>query len=243
MKRKIVHIDKEKCNGCGLCVSACHEGAIRMRDGKAELVSDIYCDGLGDCLGECPTGAITIEEREAPAFDPAAVAANRQQCQVSAPGSGCPGLRAFSCQTDEAEEEPPAAPRENTGVPARSRLRQWPVQMHLVPVQAPWWDGTELLLAADCVAVAHPAFHEDLLKGRNVIIACPKLDDTSPYVEKLAAILSGNDIPRLTVARMHVPCCGGIVRIAEAAVARSGKNVPLEILVFDHTGKRVQSAW
>ena len=234
MKRKIVHIDKAKCDGCGLCVSACHEGAIALKDGKAELVSDIYCDGLGDCLGECPTGAITIEERDAPAFDAAAVAAKLGTSAAAAPAAGCPGLRAlsFSSTGSDLSSARPAAP-------SKSHLRQWPVQLHLVPVQAAWWDGADILLAADCVAVAHPAFQEHLVKGRGIAIACPKLDDTSTYVDKLAAILAGNNVKRLTVARMQVPCCGGIVRIAEAALQKSGRAIPLDVIVIDHTGAEV----
>ena len=243
MKRKIVHIDKSKCNGCGLCVSACHEGAIRMRDGKAELVSDMYCDGLGDCLGECPTGAITIEVRDAAAFDADAVAA--KQCSApkppTAPGGGCPGLRAFSFNDDSQSDKAAASAAAEPTAPGH--LRQWPVQLHLVPVQAPWWDGSDILLAADCVAVAHPAFQERWVKGRSVVIACPKLDDTSEYVEKLAAIVSDNDVKRLTVVRMHVPCCNGIVRLAEAALARSGQAIPLDVTVIDHTGKKVETAF
>ncbi|NLF16866.1 MAG: 4Fe-4S binding protein [Lentisphaerae bacterium] len=257
MKRKIVHIDREKCNGCGKCVHACHEGAIQMVDGKAELVSDIYCDGLGDCLSGCPVDAITIEEREAADFDPAAVAQRqRQAASASAPsapapaggcpgsrafafaagggGGGCPGSRAFAFRTAAAAGAAPAAGP--AAAAAASALTQWPVQLRLVPVQAPWWEGADLLLAADCVAIAVPGFHDRLLKGRKVAVLCPKLDATEGYVEKLAAILAGNAIRSLTVARMHVPCCGGIVRLAEEAVQRSGKAIPMAVEVFDHTG-------
>ncbi|MBN2449176.1 MAG: 4Fe-4S binding protein [Lentisphaeria bacterium] len=237
MKRKIIHIDREKCNGCGQCVAACHEGAIRMSGGKAELVSDVYCDGLGACIGECPVGAITIEEREAEAFDAGAVARLAAAIRPGGGnGGGCPGLKAFAFG--------PAAP-----VPAsrgekptfsagseESHLRQWPVQLHLVPVQASWWEGADVLLAADCVAVALPGFQERLVKGRRIALACPKLDDTSGYVDKLAAILAGNDVRSLTVARMQVPCCGGIVHLAQEAIRRSGKDVPMAVLVIDHRG-------
>lgn len=235
MKRQIVRIDREKCNGCGQCVSACHEGAIRMVDGKAELVSDIYCDGLGDCVGDCPTGAITIEQREAVAYDEAAVARRLEALKAKAsapPTGGCPGARAFSFSGRTVSACPAAAP-----APAVSgELTQWPVQLRLVPVNAPWWDGADVLLAADCVAVAVPDFQARLLKGRKVAVMCPKLDDLEGYVEKLAAILAGNDVRSLTVARMHVPCCGGVVRIAQEAVQRSGKAIPVRVQVFDHLG-------
>jgi len=243
MKRNIIHIDRSKRNGCGKCVAACHEGAIRLVDGKAELVSEIYCDGLGACVGDCPTGAITIEEREAAAFDAEAVATRQRQEQApraTPPAGGCPGMRAFSF----AGRAPAACPGASrtaaaAAVPAAaSQLTQWPVQLRLVPVNAPWWDGADILLAADCVAVAVPDFQERLLKGRKVAVMCPKLDDLEGYVEKLAAILAGNDVRSLTVARMHVPCCGGIVRIAQEALQRSGKSIPVTVQVFDHTGVR-----
>jgi ferredoxin len=238
MKRRIITIDREKCNGCGQCVAACHEGAIRMVAGKAELVSDVYCDGLGDCVGECPTGAITIEEREAAAYDEAAVVQRQQEQQSkteapAAPVGGCPGARAFSFSGRVAAACPALAATPASGP---GELTQWPVQLRLVPVNAPWWDGADLLVAADCVAVAVPDFQGRLLKGRKVAVLCPKLDDLSGYVEKLAAILSGNDVRSLTVARMQVPCCGGVVRIAQEAVQRSGKTIPVQVQVFDHTG-------
>jgi ferredoxin len=237
MKRNIVSIDREKCNGCGQCVSACHEGAIRMVEGKAELVSDIYCDGLGACVGDCPTGAITIEQREAAAFDEAAVAQRQARLKAAAaapPAGGCPGSRAFGFGGGTASACPAAAPA--AGPTGPGELRQWPVQLRLVPVNAPWWEGADVLLAADCVAVAVPDFQGRLLKGRRIAVMCPKLDDPSGYVEKLTAILAENDVRSLTVARMHVPCCGGVVRIAEEAVQRSGKAIPVHVQVFDHTG-------
>lgn len=237
MKRRIVHIDRSKCNGCGLCVDACHEGAIQMVDGKAELVSDIYCDGLGDCLGECPTGAITIEERDAEAFDPAAVASRQEANGGGAcPGSGCPGMRAFQQQT--ATGGSPFRADQSTA--PQSRLGHWPVQLSLVPVQAPWWDGSELLLVADCVPVALPAFHSRLVGGRGIALACPKLDDAGAHAEKLAAILAHNRVRRVIVARMSVPCCSGLVRVAEAAVARAGGATPIEVIVVDHNGQVLQ---
>jgi len=222
MKRKVVNIDQEKCNGCGLCVDACHEGAIELVNGKARLVSDVYCDGLGACLGECPQDAIRIEEREAAPFDVEAVKA-RQQHSAKPPPSGCPGMRALSFGADPvAGSATPSAPAAS----APSQLRQWPVQLHLVPVEAPYWAGADLLISADCVAFAYGDFHGDLLRGRRLVIACPKLDDTSAYVDKLARILALNDIRSVTVAHMEVPCCTGLVRIVSAALDQCGKDVP-----------------
>ncbi len=239
MKRKIVNINETLCDGCGLCVSACHEGAIQLVNGKAKLVSDIYCDGLGDCLGECPRGAITIEEREAAAYDDDAVKARlaaMQKAAAPAPapsktcapamhgGGGCPGMRARTIQRPAADSATAPAGK-YTGA---SALTQWPVQLHLVPVAAPYWDGADLLVAADCVAFALGGFHDDLLKGRKLAIACPKLDDTGPYVEKLAQIIGRNNIRSVSVAHMEVPCCYGLIRIVEAALAASGKNLQLK---------------
>ncbi len=257
LKRKIIEIDAEKCDGCGLCVSACHEGAIAMVDGKARLVSDVYCDGLGDCLGECPQGAITMVEREAAPFDAAAVAARLgSQAAVSGgcPGSraqslgpapaavhgGCPGSRVQSFATVPAAARfggpAPCCPSQEVkgvapvvaGAVAQG-VRNWPLQLHLVPVQAPYYAGARLLVAADCVAFACPTFHSTLLAERTVVIACPKLDDTSAYVEKLAAILRFNEVEAVEVAIMEVPCCGGLQRLVREAVARSGKA--LEVVV------------
>jgi hypothetical protein len=216
-------------------VKACHEGAIRLVDGKAELVGEIYCDGLGACVGDCPVGAITIAEREAAAFDAQAVAERQRRPPAPPPGAGCPGLRSFSFGQRPAAAGP-AAPVSTAAAEPPSQLTQWPVQLRLVPVNAPWWDGADLLLAADCVAVAVPDFQERLLKGRKVAVLCPKLDDLEGYVEKLAAILAGNNVRSLTVARLQVPCCGGVVRIAQEALQRAGKSLPLRVRIFDHTG-------
>lgn len=233
MKRKIVKIDQELCNGCGDCVGSCHEGAIQMVDGKAQLVSDVYCDGLGDCLGECPTGAITIEEREAEAFDPAAVARRQRDVSSLSSGGGCPGMRSLSFGSDSDDG---SSVSDAAGSRGPNRLRQWPLQLSLVPVEAPWWDDADVLLIADCVALALGDVQDRLVGGRRLAMACPKLDDTSSYVDKLAAILSANRIRTLTVARMHVPCCSGLVRIAEEAVARSGCDLELNVVVVDHEG-------
>lgn len=243
MKRKIVTIEAEKCNGCGLCIGACAEGAIALRDGKAQLVSDIYCDGLGECLGSCPMGAITVTERDAAAFDPAAVEARLGRSKPdrpptgpaakTSPAGGCPGARAMDMAATGEAATGPAADQN-----ARSALSQWPVQLHLVPERAPYWHEADLLLAADCTAVAYAPFHRELLKNRRLIIACPKLDDTSDYLRKLTAILRENAIRRLTVARMEVPCCSGLARLAEQALAASGKTIPMETVVIGIAGQR-----
>ncbi len=231
MKRKIIEIDRERCNGCGECVSACHEGAIQMVDGKAQLVSDIYCDGLGDCIGECPVDAIRIIEREAQAFDEAAVARRAEGLpQPAPPAGGCPGMRAFAFGGSE------RTPGGEAAAPAASALRQWPIQLHLVPVQAPFWQDSDLLIAADCTAVAYPDLHAKLLQGRTLAIACPKLDDTGGYVEKLTAILRENAIRSITVARMVVPCCSKIAVFVEAARMACGREIPCRHIVINLDG-------
>lgn len=223
MKRKIIKIKTEKCNGCGLCAEACHEGAIGMIEGKAALLREDYCDGLGDCLPACPTGAITFEEREAPAYDHAAVLAAKAQ-QASAP-CGCPGSNPQSiCHT-----APPDAP-------AKSELTQWPVQIKLSPVNASCFDGADLLIAADCTAYAYGGFHRDFIRGRVTLIGCPKLDE-GDYTEKLTEIIRQNHVGSVTVARMEVPCCGGIQRAVENALAASGKNLPLRVAVIGINGE------
>ena len=225
MKRKIIKIDTRLCNGCGLCAAACHEGAIEMVDGKAVLTREDYCDGLGDCLPACPTGAISFEDREAPAYDHAAVLAAKAAKAAPLP-CGCPGSQSRSiCR--------PAAPTAGGEIP--SELRQWPVQIKLAPVNAPYFDGCHLLIAADCTAYAYGAFHRDFIRDRVTLIGCPKLDE-GDYTEKLAAILSANDVRSVTVARMEVPCCGGIQRAAEAALSASGKQIPLRTVVVTTDG-------
>ena len=230
MIRKIIHIDTERCNGCGLCAAACHEGAIEMVDGKAVLTREDYCDGLGDCLPACPTGAITFEEREAPAYDHAAVlAAKAAREQQSAPlPCGCPGTQSRSLRRE------PAVSCAAGEIP--SALRQWPVQIKLLPVTAPYFQGCDLLIAADCTAYAYGAFHRDFIDGKVTLVGCPKLDE-GDYTEKLTAILSSNDIQSVTVARMEVPCCGGIQRAAEAAVAACGRNIPLRTVIITTDGR------
>ena len=229
MIRKIIKIDSALCNGCALCAEACHEGAIGMEAGKAVLLREDYCDGLGDCLPACPTGAITFEDREAPAYDHAAVVAAQAAKQAQPLPCGCPG----SMSRGIPREEPCACTAQPDRLP--SQLRQWPVQIQLAPVNAPWLQGAHLLIAADCAAYAHGDFHRDFIKGRVVLVGCPKLDQAD-YRAKLTAILAHNDIRSVTVARMEVPCCGGIQRAAEQAVADSGKQIPLSISVIGIDG-------
>jgi len=225
MIRKIIKIDEEKCNGCGICAEACHEGAIGMVDGKAKLLREDYCDGLGDCLPACPTGAITFEEREAAAYD------------VHHHGGGCPGSAAMamsrSTESGEAgapEADAPASPRQ------ASRLEQWPCQIKLVPTKAPFYDGKGLLVAADCAAYAYSNLHEDFMKGKTTVIGCPKLDDVD-YTEKLTEIIRDNDIKDLTIVRMEVPCCGGLQMAAQQALQNSGKFIPWQVVTISRDGR------
>ena len=233
MKRRIIEIDQDKCNGCGACAAACHEGAIAMVDGKARLMRDDYCDGLGDCLPACPTGAITFVEREAAAYDEQAVMENKQR-KMRKEGMtlpcGCPGSQSRNIQRQDA----PAV--ETPQAQQTSRLSQWPVQIKLVPVNAPYFDGARLLIAADCTAYAYAAFHERFIKGHITLVGCPKLDSVD-YSEKLTAILAVNDIKSVTVVRMEVPCCGGIQTAVQKALDASGKNVPLNVTVISTDGK------
>ena len=237
MVRKIVHIDQGKCNGCGACAGACHEGAIEMVDGKAVLTREDFCDGFGDCLPECPAGAITFEEREAPAYDAEAVAAakrSRGQDRSSIPGAGgCPGSRT----RDLGRRDPPEA-RDAPAAPGRpvSRLGQWPVQIKLVPIRAPFFDGADLLIAADCTAYACAGMREELMKGRVTLIGCPKLDGVD-YADKLTEILRENDIRSVTVVRMEVPCCGGLLRAAEKAFRESGRRIPWRAVTVSIDGR------
>lgn len=237
MKRKIVKIDEDKCNGCGLCISACHEGALQLVDGKARLVSESYCDGLGNCLPECPTGAITIEEREAEPFDEAAVLNNMKQNQQKEVKNehvhtgGCPGSRALFIRRNEDGDMPASA-----DIPKlTSRLMQWPCQIRLVPPSAPYFRNANLLVAADCTAYAYANFHEDFMRNKITIIGCPKLDDTD-YSEKLTEILMLNDIRSITVVRMEVACCGGIVNAVKEALLRSGKMIPWQVVIIGTDG-------
>ena len=227
MIRKIIKIDEEKCNGCGACVSACHEGAIGLVDGKAKLMRDDYCDGLGDCLPSCPTGAISFEQREAADYNEKAVMENRLKKHGIANHGGCPGSKLSRIMHGHGS---------HTDIKAESRLSQWAVQIKLVPVNAPYFDGADLLIAADCTAFAYGNFHNDFIKDKITLIGCPKLDSVD-YSEKLTAILAVNDIKSVTVVRMEVPCCGGIQTAVQKALDASGKNVPLNVTVISTDGK------
>ncbi|MDL2209507.1 4Fe-4S binding protein [Desulfovibrio sp. OttesenSCG-928-O18] len=233
MIRKIIKIDAEKCNGCGLCAKACHEGAIVMENDKARLLRDDYCDGLGDCLPVCPTGAITFEEREAAPYDEAAVLARMAEKNNSAPplACGCPGVSAHAIA-----RSPVAAPAPQADAAVGiSQLRQWPVQIKLVPTNAPYFKDANLLIAADCTAYAYGNFHNTFMKNRITLVGCPKLD-AGDYTEKLTAIIRDNDIKSVTLVRMVVPCCGGLERAVKTALADSGKMIPWQVTVITTDG-------
>lgn len=219
MVRQIIHIDEEKCNGCGICAKACHESAIAIIDGKAKLIRDDYCDGMGDCLPGCPTGAITFENREAPQYDREAVEANMKR------------KREINRRTQESVEETGS----NAAVPA-SQLTNWPVQIKLAPIQAPYFQGAKLLIAADCTAYAYANFHKDFIRGKVTLIGCPKLDAID-YSEKLTEIIKSNDITSVTIVRMEVPCCGGLAMAAQKALQNSGKLIPWQIVTISIDGQ------
>lgn len=222
MIRKIIHIDEEKCNGCGACASACHEGAIAMVDGKARLLRDDYCDGLGDCLPTCPVDAITFVKREAAAYDEAAVKANMAaKAMVEEKPCSCPGAASKT-------------------VSGKSQLKNWPVQIKLAPLAAPYFDGANLLIAADCTAYAYADFHQTFMKNRIALIGCPKLDSVD-YAEKLTEILRQNEIDSVSVLRMEVPCCGGLELAVRKALSESGKNLPIQVVTISTEGDIIQS--
>ncbi|MDD5923311.1 MAG: 4Fe-4S binding protein [Clostridia bacterium] len=227
MIRKIIKIDEEKCNGCGACATACHEGAIEMINGKAKLTREDYCDGLGDCLPACPVDAITFEEREAPAYDEAAVLASKQKKQSPLP-CGCPGTASKAIKRDTCNIP--------TVVPATSQLLQWPVQIKLVPVNAPYFDDANLLVAADCTAYAYGNFHNEFIRNHITLIGCPKLDE-GDYADKLTAIIANNNIKSVTVVRMEVPCCGGIEHAVKRALQASGKFIPWRVVTISTDGR------
>ena len=254
MIRKVVKIDEDRCNGCGLCVPSCAEGAIQIIDGKARLVADNLCDGLGACLGDCPQDAITIEEREADEFDEVAVAERLGEGGGHTPpapahlGGGCPSAQVRSFAPPTGGGCPSAQPLQinrpeqadgTVAGPAPSRLAQWPIQLHLVPPTAPFLLGADVLLAADCAPFAYADFHEELLKGKALLIACPKLDHTAPYLDKLVAMIEQSQIRSLTVVHMEVPCCSGLVHLARQAVARSGRELPLETVCIGIRGEKM----
>ena len=229
MLRKIIKIDEDKCNGCGACAAACHAGAIEMVNGKARLPREDYCDGLGDCLPACPTDAISFEMREAPAYDEAAVlAAKAAHADAASPlPCGCPGTASRSIR-----RETPA----QASTPVTSQLQQWPVQIKLAPVNAPYFKGAHLLIAADCTAYAYGNFHHDFMKNRVTLIGCPKLAAVD-YSQKLTEIFRSNAIRSVTLTRMTVPCCGGLALAVKKAIEQSGKNIPLQIVTIAHDGR------
>lgn len=234
MIRKIIRIDEDKCNGCGACAEACHEGAIGMVNGKAKLLRDDYCDGLGDCLPTCPTGAISFVEREAAAYDEQAVQENMRRKNgqgrtAAVMHGGCPGSRTQRIQ--HSQQSVSYAP-----IGAESRLGQWPCQIRLVPVNSPYFDGAKLLIAADCSAYAYARMHEDFMRGRITLIGCPKLDSVD-YSEKLTQIIQRKNIQSVTIVRMEVPCCGGLESAAKKALQESGKFIPWQVVTISIDGK------
>lgn len=246
MIRRIIHIDEEKCNGCGACADACHESAIGMVNGKAKLLRDDYCDGLGDCLPACPTGAITFEEREAAAYDEAAVMANKKKKEQIA-GSpvksaespaphGCPGQRIAQFNRQNTVSATSDDSNLSSATAISSQLNQWPVQIKLAPVTAPYFNGAKLLIAADCTAYAYANFHQDFIKGKITLIGCPKLDAVD-YSEKLTEIIASNDIKSVTIVRMEVPCCGGLEHAAVTALKNSGKFIPWQVTTISIDGR------
>ena len=233
MIRKIIQIDEEKCNGCGACATACHEGAIEIVNGKAKLIKDDYCDGLGDCLPHCPMDAIHIIEREAADYDEVAVKARMEAAQEQPKPFVCPGSMAKAIAHEDAPEVAAA-----TKAASVSRLANWPVQIKLAPVTAPYFHQADLLIAADCTAFTHPTFYQDFLRGRVTLIGCPKLDAID-YSEKLTEIFAGNEIKSITVTRMIVPCCGGLEYAVKTAIKASGKDIPLQVVTIDTKGNIV----
>ena len=231
MIRKIIKIDEEKCNGCGACAKACHEGAIEMINGKAKLTREDYCDGLGDCLPACPVDAISFEMREAPAYDEAAVLAAKKKAEEKPLPCGCPGSNAKAIH-----REASSCSCTGANVPAQSQLSQWPVQIKLVPVNAPYFNGANLLIAADCCAYAYGNFHQEFIRNHVTLVGCPKLDMVD-YTDKLTEIIANNEIKSVTVTRMEVPCCGGIELAVKKALMASGKFIPWRVVTITTDGR------
>jgi Fe-S-cluster-containing hydrogenase component 2 len=228
--REIIRVDEEKCNGCGLCIPNCPEGALQVIDGKVRLISDLFCDGLGACIGHCPEGAITIEEREAEPYDEAKTKENMSI-------GGCPGSRMIDFSGDQAQATEVSRSRP-------SQLRQWPVQLHLVPPLAPYFQGKDVVLAADCVAYALGDFHDEHLKGKSLAIACPKLDENQGvYIEKITAMIDQAKINTLTVMIMQVPCCGGLLQLAQEAAAKAKRKIPIKLIVVGLQGEILKEEW
>ena len=239
MIRKIVHIEEEKCNGCGACADACHEGAIDIINGKAELVREHFCDGLGDCLPECPTGAISFEEREAPEYDEEAVKEAQKKVfakkQAMSAHSGCPGSKIMQIRRTET----PESVKPSSTVDSVSKLQNWPVQIKLAPANAPYFNDAKLLIAADCTAYAYASFHQDFIRNKVTLIGCPKLDQVD-YSEKLTEIIQNNNIQSVTIVRMEVPCCGGLEMAAKKALQNSGKFLPWQVITIGIDGKTIE---
>ena len=236
MKRNIIEIDEARCNGCGQCLTSCAEAALQIINGKAKLVKDIYCDGLGACIGTCPTGALTVTQREAKEFDEIATEKHLQAMKhANEKPCGCPGSAVV-----ESEQRPSSG--RGAPVAEQSELTNWPVQLKLIPVNAPYFNNADVLIAADCTAFSAAVFQSRFIKGKKLIIACPKLDDTNYYLDKLAQIFGGNPIKSVSVVRMEVPCCGGLTHIVKEAVKRSGKNIPYNETIIGIKGDIKKSA-
>lgn len=236
-KRKIITIDKDLCNGCGQCVPNCKEGALQIVNGKAKLVSEVYCDGLGACLGHCPLDAIKIVEREAEAFDEEKVKEHLMDKQKLASQCGCPGAAMIDFSKDEKVENVETGERQ-------SQLKQWPVQLHLVPPNAPYFQGKDVVLSADCVAYSYADFHKDFLKGKSLAIACPKLDEGQDvYIEKISEMIDNAKINTLTVVIMEVPCCRGLLQIAQQGLAKAKRKIPIKIIVISLKGQVLKEEW